>query len=290
MILAHENPMFKDRLPLQLKGNGCAIHCISFAVDVMSGHHASLTDAQTEPLRKVLRAILNTSCPFGTGRSYRNEWEARAAAMELKAKAAAQEQLEMDVPQEAKTSEADKVLMVEEADKEINTRTATLEHIDEMEIGGYSESQSSTTDQPSSLVDTSKPATQSKLVAQVSKTVAAAQESSDEMEIDGDYGAQSNRTGQSEERITLEAHTSRVNLSEWQRLDQEGSQQQNSTCQDKHAPNEIQDGRSTESDTTDSNHGQKKDCTKQGTSFRKQKRSAKAKDTQKRRRTAVDYF
>ena len=196
----------------------------------------------------------------------------------------------MDVPQEAKTSEADKVLMVEEADKEINTRTATLEHIDEMEIGGYSESQSSTTDQPSSLVDTSKPAAQSKLVAQVSKTVAAAQESSDEMEIDGDDGAQSNRTGPSEESITLGAHTDRVNLSEWQRLDQEGSQKQNSTTQDKHAPNEIQDGRSTESDTTDSNHGQKKDCTKQGTSSRKQKRSAKARDTEKRRRTAVDYF
>ena len=28
---------------------------------------------------------------------------------------------------------------------------------------------------------------------------------------DGDYGAQSNRTGHSEERITLEAQTSRVN-------------------------------------------------------------------------------
>ena len=77
MILAHENPTFKDRLPLQLKGNGCAIHCISFAVDVMSGHHASLTDAQTEPLRKVLRALLNTSTPFGTTRSYKQEWEAR---------------------------------------------------------------------------------------------------------------------------------------------------------------------------------------------------------------------
>ena len=36
MILAHENPTVKDRLLLQLKGNRCAIYCISFAVDLMS--------------------------------------------------------------------------------------------------------------------------------------------------------------------------------------------------------------------------------------------------------------
>jgi hypothetical protein len=86
MILAHENPTFKDSLPLQLKGNGCAIHCISFAVDVMSGHHASLTDAQTEPLRKVLRALLNTSTPFGTTRSYKQEWEARDQSARIAAR------------------------------------------------------------------------------------------------------------------------------------------------------------------------------------------------------------
>jgi hypothetical protein len=228
-ILAHENPAFNDRLPLQLKGNGCAIHCISFSVYLMSGHHATLTYAQTEPLRKVLRALINTSSPFGTGRSYRQEWEARAAE-----KAAAQEQMEMDKPQEAMTGETDQVLMVEEADKEPITRAAILEHIDEMEIGGYSEPQSSTMSRPSSPVDTTKPATQSKVVAQVSKTVATAQESSDEMELDGDVGAPSNSTGHTEE----------------------GTSSQTS-----------------------------------GTSSRKQRRQAKAKGTQKRKRAAAaDYF
>jgi hypothetical protein len=106
MILAHENPTFKDRLPLQLKGNGCAIHCISFAVDLMSGHHASLTDAQTEPLRKVLRALLNTSTPFGTTRSYKQEWEAR----DQNARTAARDfldKMEIDISSDALSSKSD---------------------------------------------------------------------------------------------------------------------------------------------------------------------------------------
>jgi len=82
-LLAHENESFRDKLPLQLTGCGCAIHCISFAVDMMKGSHFPISDEQTKHLRKVLRALINTSQPFGTSRSHRQEWSARIAARDL---------------------------------------------------------------------------------------------------------------------------------------------------------------------------------------------------------------
>ena len=49
----------------------------------MKGSHCPISDEQTKHLRKVLRARINTSHPFGNTRSYRQEWSARIAARDF---------------------------------------------------------------------------------------------------------------------------------------------------------------------------------------------------------------
>ena len=49
----------------------------------MKGCHFPISDEQTKHLRKVLHALINTSQPFGTSRSHRQEWSARIAARDL---------------------------------------------------------------------------------------------------------------------------------------------------------------------------------------------------------------
>ena len=63
MCLAHEHEAFKDRLPFQRGGRGSAIHCISFAADMMTGRHSPVSDAQTKHLRIILRVLMNTPNP-----------------------------------------------------------------------------------------------------------------------------------------------------------------------------------------------------------------------------------
>jgi hypothetical protein len=53
------------QLPWQLQGNGCALHCLSFAANMLSGKHIQITDSDTQVIRSLFRILLNTSESFG---------------------------------------------------------------------------------------------------------------------------------------------------------------------------------------------------------------------------------
>ena len=42
------------RLPFQVGGNGCAMHCFAFAANLLSQKHVAISDANTEELRVIL--------------------------------------------------------------------------------------------------------------------------------------------------------------------------------------------------------------------------------------------
>ena len=53
------------QLPWQHQGNGCALHCLSFAANMLSGKHVQITDSDTQVICSLFRILLNTSESFG---------------------------------------------------------------------------------------------------------------------------------------------------------------------------------------------------------------------------------
>ena len=61
---AHEE--FRSwNLPRQKSGNGCALHCLAFAANMLSGKHVHISDTETKVIRSLFRILLNTSESFG---------------------------------------------------------------------------------------------------------------------------------------------------------------------------------------------------------------------------------
>ena len=65
-------------LPRQYSGNGCALHCLSFAANMMSEQHVQVSDHDTDILRYMFRVLLNTSEPFGSACSHSSQADAYA--------------------------------------------------------------------------------------------------------------------------------------------------------------------------------------------------------------------
>ena len=66
-FLAHN---FFREIPIQKGGCGCAIHCLSFAANLMSGVHVRISDFQTKYLRVMFAALLNSTESFGPDKSH----------------------------------------------------------------------------------------------------------------------------------------------------------------------------------------------------------------------------
>jgi hypothetical protein len=60
-------------LPRQTYGNGCALHCLSFAANIMSEQHVRVSDHDTNTLRYMFRVLLNTSESFGPACSHSSQ-------------------------------------------------------------------------------------------------------------------------------------------------------------------------------------------------------------------------
>ena len=61
------------RLPFQAGGNGCALHCIAFAANLLTQHHVRFTDADTVEMRMVVSSVLWSEKDLGAITSHENE-------------------------------------------------------------------------------------------------------------------------------------------------------------------------------------------------------------------------
>ena len=57
-------------LPSQFKDNGCALHCIAFAANLLADHHVHISDSDTKLIRSIIHCCLNSSDAFGTVSSH----------------------------------------------------------------------------------------------------------------------------------------------------------------------------------------------------------------------------